>query len=234
MRRVVACAVVAFLAAMLQLTFVDRLALPGGAVPDLVLVVVIALGLAHGPATGMLAGFFAGLDLDLAPPASHLIGASALTFCLLGYGCGRLTDRHGRSPVLLVVAAAVAAAIGEALQATIGIIGDPGVTLSAVRQVLPTAVSYDVLLTPAVLVLVTLGGSARPRRGLAEPRSGSALAGLAPARLASPATRIPAAIFRSSSAQHGGPQPGHRGGPARLHMSASRRRGRVSHSKGLR
>lgn len=232
MRRAVACAVVAFFAVMLQLTFVDRLALPGGAVPDLVLVIVISLGLTHGPTAGMLAGFFAGLDLDLAPPASHLIGASALTFCLLGYGCGRLTGRDGRSPALLFAAAALAAAIGEALQAAIGIIGDRSVTLQAVRQVLPTVLLYDLLLTPVVLVLVTFTGSARPRRGQAEHRPANALAGFSPARLASAATRIPLATFRSSSAQRGSPQPRHRGEPTRLRISASRR-GRVNHSSRL-
>ena len=219
---------------MLQLTFVDRLALPGGAVPDLVLDVVIALGLAHGLATGMLAGFLAGLDLDLAPPASHLIGASALTFCLIGYGCGRLTDRHGRSPALLFAAAAIAAAIGDTLQATVSIIGDPGVTLLAVRQVLPTAVLYDTLLTSAVLALVTFRRFARPRRGRAEHRPGNVLTGQPPARLASTGTRIPAATFRSGSAQRGSPQPGLRGGPVRLHLSASRRRGRINRGGGFR
>lgn len=234
MRRVVVCAVVAFLAVMLQLTFVDRLALPGGAVPDVVLVVVIALGLTRGPATGMLVGFFAGLDLDLAPPASHLIGASALTFCLIGYGCGQLTGRDGRPAALLFAAAAFAAGIGEALQATVGIIGDPGVTLPAVRQVLPAAVSYDVLLAPAVLVLVTFCGSARPRRGRAEHSSVSVLTGQSPARLASTGTRIPLATFRSSSAKHGGTPPGHRSGPTRLRLSTSRRHGRVDRRGGFR
>jgi rod shape-determining protein MreD len=212
MRRAVVCAVVAFFAVMLQLTFVDSLALPGGAVPDLVLVLVIALGLTHGPATGMLAGFFGGLDLDLAPPASHLIGVSALMFCLLGYGCGRLTGGHGRPAAWLFAVAVLAAAIGETLQATVvGIIGDPGVTLSAVRQVLPTAVLYDALLTPAVLVLVTFVGSARPRR-----------------------VRIPAATFRSGSAKRGGTPLGHRDRPIRLHLGASRRNGRALRSGGFR
>lgn len=255
MRRAVVCAVVAFFAVMLQLTFVDRLALPGGTVPDLVLVVVIALGLTQGPATGMLAGFFAGLGLDLAPPGSHLIGASALIFCLLGYGCGRLTSGQGRSAVWLFAVAALAAAIGETLQATAGIIGDRGVTLPAVRQVLPAAVLYDALLTLVVVVLVAFSRSARSRRaraerksGLAGRKSGNVPAGQPPARLAGLGARIPAAAFRSGSAQRGGqpaqrggPQLGHRGrsqlghrGPARLHMSESRRRSRVNRSGGFR
>lgn len=248
MRRAVVCAVVAFLAVMFQLTFVDRLALPGGTVPDLVLVVVIALGLTQGPATGMLAGFVAGLALDLAPPASHLIGASALIFCLLGYGCGRLAGGQGRSTAWRFAVAALAAALGETLQAAAGIIGDFGVTLPEVRQVLPAAVLYDALLTPVVLALVTFSGSARLRRaraerkaGRAERKSGNVPVGQPPARLADLGTRIPAAAFRSGSAQRGGTQPaqrgglqpGRRGGPARLHMSASRRRDRVNRSGGF-
>jgi rod shape-determining protein MreD len=178
MRRAAVNAVLVVLAVALQLTFVDRLPLPGGSVPDIALLIVVALGLMQGPAAGMLAGFFAGLGLDLTPPASHLLGESALVLCLVGYGCGRLSGWLNRSaPPRLLAAGVVGAVIGETLQTTIGmIVSDPGVTLPAVRHVLPVAVVYDVLLSPVVLALVSVasrqpgartpGGAGRDERGL--------------------------------------------------------------------
>ena len=75
MRRLLLATVAVLLAALLlQLTMVDRLPLPGRRPPDLVLLVAVALGLTCGPTTGLLTGFWAGLALDLAPPASALIG----------------------------------------------------------------------------------------------------------------------------------------------------------------
>ena len=71
-RLLISCAVVA-VALLAQLTFINRLALPGGTGPDLVLLAVVALALTGGPLPGMLTGFLAGLALDVAPPASHTI-----------------------------------------------------------------------------------------------------------------------------------------------------------------
>jgi len=162
MRHAVVCAVLALVAVILQLMVMDRVPWPGGTGPDVALVLVVALGLTQGPVTGMLTGFFTGLDLGLAPPASHLIGESALIFCLVGYGCGRLAGWLDRSALRLLAAALISAGIGEMLQAAAGMIaGDPGVTLPAVQHVLPAAVLYDVLLCPVVLSLLALA-SRRP------------------------------------------------------------------------
>jgi rod shape-determining protein MreD len=162
MRRVVLCAVLTLVAVLLQVMLVDRLPLPGGIVPDVVLVIIVAIGLTRGPMTGTITGFFAGLELDLVPPGGHLIGESALIFCLVGYACGRLSGWLGRSAPRLLAAAMIGVAAGEFLQAAAGMIaGDPGVTLTAVRQVLPVAVLYDVLICPVVLFLAALA-SRRP------------------------------------------------------------------------
>ena len=77
---------------IVQLTIVDRIAFPGGAGPNLVLLAVAALALAGGPLTGVLIGFWGGLALDVAPPGSHFVGQDALVFCLIGYACGLLAD----------------------------------------------------------------------------------------------------------------------------------------------
>ena len=80
--------VLIFIGILVQLTVLDGLRLPGGGVPDLVLVLVAALALAQGPLAGLVIGFAAGLCLDLAPPGSALIGQYALVFCLVGWVAG--------------------------------------------------------------------------------------------------------------------------------------------------
>src|SRR5450755_1606192 len=158
MRRTALSAGFIVVALMLQLSLVDRLPLPGGA-PDLVLLVVVALGLTGGPLTGMLAGFWAGLALDVAPPAGDLLGEHALVFCLVGYGCGRLSGMVDRSAASSLGIAAVAAAGGEVLQVIVGLMfGDPGVSWPAIRVVLPSSVLQDILVSPFVVYLAMRAG----------------------------------------------------------------------------
>jgi rod shape-determining protein MreD len=163
MRRALLAAVAILAAVLLQVTLLNNVPFPGGAGPDLVLVVVVALALTSGARDGAIIGFAAGLALDIAPPASNLLGQSALVFCLVGYGCGRLRVVLERSAWLPLAGVAVGAAAGEALYALVGLIfGDPDVTWQAVRQVLPAAVFYDLLISPFVLYAVAwLGGYAR-------------------------------------------------------------------------
>jgi len=144
-------------AVVLQLTVLDGLRLPGGGVPDLVLVLVAALAVAQGPLAGLITGFGAGLCLDLAPPGSALVGQYALVFCLTGWAAGRLAGAGGRSPLrsALVVGAVVAAA--EAASAALGLALVPAeVTLTEIRAILPVSIAYDLLLCPFVIYLVVL------------------------------------------------------------------------------
>jgi len=180
-RRAALSVVVLAAALVLQLTIVNRLPLPGAGLPDLVLLAVVALGLCARPATGAVTGFCAGLCLDIAPPGSYLIGEYALVFCLVGYLCARLRGVVGRSALLTIVAAMAAAAAGETLFAMVGLaVSDPQVSWPAVQQVLPSAIVYDVVLTPFLLYLVMQTVSyvdALGRRGAADgrPAEGSAL-----------------------------------------------------------
>jgi len=154
--------VVVAVTVIVQLTVVDRIAFPGGAGPDLVLLAVAALALAGGPLTGMLTGFLAGLALDVAPPGSHFVGQDALVFCLIGYACGLLADdssgdaaEQGHTALFEILVTAAGAVTGEALAALLGVmLSDPRVTWPAIRNVLPVAVAYDVLLCPFVLYAV--------------------------------------------------------------------------------
>ncbi|MGO9164052.1 MAG: rod shape-determining protein MreD [Streptosporangiaceae bacterium] len=160
MRRVILSAVLVIIAVAFQLTLANRLALPGGGQPDLVLLVVIGLALSGGPAAGALTGFAAGLCLDLAPPGSPLLGEYALVLCLIGYGCGLLHPVVGRparvGPVLLACGI-IAAAAGEALAAALTMALSPGsVSLAAARQLLPAAVLADAVASVVVLPLVVL------------------------------------------------------------------------------
>ena len=159
--RAVISVVVVTVTVVFQLTVVDRIAFPGGAGPDLVLLVVAALALAGGPMAGVLTGFLAGLALDVAPPGSHFVGQSALVFCLVGYLCGLLADdgsgdaEQGHTALFEIVVVAAGAVGGEALRALLGVmLSDPRVTWPAITNVLPAAVAYDVLLCPFVLYAV--------------------------------------------------------------------------------
>jgi len=163
--------VVVAVTVIVQLTIVDRIAFPGGAGPNLVLLAVAALALAGGPLTGVLTGFWAGLALDVAPPGSHFVGQDALVFCLIGYACGLLADdpsgdaaEQGHTALFEILVTAAGAVCGEALAALLGVmLSDPRVTWPAIRNVLPAAVAYDVLLCPFVLYAVAaalrLGGA---------------------------------------------------------------------------
>jgi rod shape-determining protein MreD len=145
---------------VLQLTVLNGLRLPGGGVPDLVLVVVAALAVSDGPLAGAIIGFAAGLCLDLAPPGSLLIGQYALVFCLAGWASGRLSRAAGRSPLRSVVLMAIVVAAAEVLSSALGLALEPAqVTTAEVRVVLPTTIGYDLVLCPFVLYLVMLAGS---------------------------------------------------------------------------
>ena len=179
MRRAALAAALLLLAILIQITLVNNLPWPGAAGPDLVLVVVVALALTGGPLEGMLAGFCAGLALDVAPPATHLIGQYALVFCLVGYGCGRVGSHLSESVWAPIGVVAIGSAAGELLFALTGMLfGDLNVTWSAVGHVLPASVLYDVLLSPFVLYAVirarALAAPALDAQGLASFPGGSA------------------------------------------------------------
>jgi len=219
MRRFLLPVVLLLTALVVQLTVLDRLPLPGGVAPDLVLLVVVALALNSGPMTGMIYGFCAGLALDIAPPSGHLIGVYALVFCLLGYFCGLVSTELESSVLLPLAASAAGAAAGAALYAAVGIVlGNPDVTGPAVRHVLPLSVLYDVLLSPFVLFGVALAYRLATRlTGAVLPSREPAASGAA-ARLGTPAFspgRAPR--FRGAAA---GPHDGWIGGGGWLAASS--------------
>ncbi|HEY2506215.1 MAG TPA: rod shape-determining protein MreD [Streptosporangiaceae bacterium] len=186
MRKVLLAALAIAVALVAQLTVLNGLRLPGGGVPDLILVLVASIGMASGPVPGMLAGFLAGLCVDLAPPASQLVGQYALVFCLAGWAAGRLSFVAARSAVRAMIAMMVVVAAAEALAAAVGAVLEPAqVSLASIRQVLPSTVLYDVAITPFVLYLVIMASKL-----------------LAPAPEVLPASALLSPAARSGRRQH--------------------------------
>jgi rod shape-determining protein MreD len=164
MKAVLRLAVVAVLVVVtvtMQVSVFDHFALRG-VVPDVALLVVIAAAIVRGANYAALVGFAAGLVLDLAPPADHTAGRWALSLVLVGYltGLVRQETDHGPGDVSVVgtlVMVAAGAFIGTSVFALTGLVlQDSGVTVGSALEVVPTAVAYDLLVTPLVLPLVVL------------------------------------------------------------------------------
>jgi rod shape-determining protein MreD len=141
-------------AAVLQVTVVNIWGLPGGG-PDLVLLVVVSLAVVQGPLAGAVTGFFAGLLVDLVPPASDHVGQWALVLCVTGYLAGQLrsdTRRSALQVVALVVVLSALAVLGYTAVATLfGAVAPTGRELTSV---LLGTVLYDLLLAPFVVPAV--------------------------------------------------------------------------------
>jgi rod shape-determining protein MreD len=129
-----------------------------GVTPDLLLLVVVAVGLVQGPERAALIGFLGGLALDLAPPADHVAGRWALALVVVGYLVGLVRDDARQGLLGAMAATAAAAFVGTSIFALSGLVLDePGVTVSRVLEVIPIAVGYDVALAPLVLPLLMAG-----------------------------------------------------------------------------
>jgi rod shape-determining protein MreD len=101
---------VVFVAAMLQVVIVSSLVVEGGA-PDLLLVVVVALGLLRGSVPGAVLGFVGGLVVDVVTLGT--LGVTSLVLTLAGFWAGRYGETTGRgrrlAPVFAVVTITVLA-----------------------------------------------------------------------------------------------------------------------------
>ena len=78
---------------------------------------VVAIALAMGPTQGAVAGFTAGILIDLAPPADTLLGVNAIVYIAIGFVTGVAIDPRDRTvPIMIGVVglSAAAAAVGTA------------------------------------------------------------------------------------------------------------------------
>jgi rod shape-determining protein MreD len=96
---------------LLQVTFLGTW---GFVAPDIVLVTVVVIALLRGPVFGAIAGFGAGLLLDIAT-LSPVLGVASLVLATAGYWIGRYGETTGRdrthAPYLSVAVASVAVAV---------------------------------------------------------------------------------------------------------------------------
>ena len=147
----VAVALAVALAVVLQSSVLARLPLPGGP-PNLVLVLVVAVGLAGGASAGLATGFAAGLLTDLL--SAHPVGLLALCFALAGFVAGLLEADVERSVLLpMVVVGLATLAVGLTYLAVLGLLGRQSADGIGA---LPGTVLYNVMLTPFVVPLVAV------------------------------------------------------------------------------
>lgn len=138
-------------AAVVQMTLVNRLPLPGAG-PDLVLLVLIGLAVVVGPTAGASLGFAAGLVVDLMPPTATEVGRWALVLCLVGYLAGQVQVDARRSAVRVLGTVAALSAVSVVLYAGVGLLfDDPRITADVFVSTLVSAVLYDLLLAPFVI-----------------------------------------------------------------------------------
>ncbi|MER5744066.1 rod shape-determining protein MreD [Streptomyces sp. NPDC059913] len=167
LNRILLSTVLVVVALVVQVSVLARLQLPG-AVPDLLLLVVLGLAFVYGHVSGALIGFGAGLLADLAPPADHAAGRYALVLCVIGYLAGLVKPETGQLKSALVpMTGVVAAAIGSTLlYAMVGaLVGDTAARHVGLGSLLFTAALYDLLLAPFVVPLVM----AAARRTVGDP-----------------------------------------------------------------
>ena len=123
-----------------------------GIVPNLVLLVVVAAALTRGAQFAAVLGFFAGVLLDLAPPADHVAGQWALALVLVGYVAGRVQQEVRPSATAVVVTVAASSFVGTSVFALLGTaLGEVPLDVGALLGVIAVSVLWDVLLTPFVL-----------------------------------------------------------------------------------
>jgi rod shape-determining protein MreD len=149
--RVVVAGALVVAALVLQVAIFPHLAWEG-IVPNFCLLVVVAAALVRGPSFAATLGFFAGLLLDLAPPADHVAGRWALSLVLVGFVAGLMRQDTRPSASTVVATVAASSFVGTSVYALTGVVlGDGVVGGGDLFRVIVVALLWDVLLTPLVL-----------------------------------------------------------------------------------
>lgn len=166
-RQLVTAALMVAVAVVLQPILFARLPLPGAA-PSIVSIAVVAVGMGCGATAGAVAGFGAGLALDLMPPATGLVGLSALSLLLAGHLAGRVRDPRGLAPAQLLGLVAGLAALSAAVTVVLAAaLGAPVATGSAVVGQLVAFVGYTAVLglpvVPALAAVLRKSSGERRR-----------------------------------------------------------------------
>ncbi len=153
MTRVARLAALVFVIVVIQVSVFPHMRL-FGVVPDLGLLLALAVGYYDGPEAGAVVGFAAGLgfDLFLATP----LGLNALTYAIVGYGIGVLEAGLFRSPRWLPsFLGAVGGLAGGLIFIGVGVlVGVDSVKGAHGVVTISWAAVYDAILAPFVFLLV--------------------------------------------------------------------------------
>ena len=148
----VKAAALLFVAAVAQVSIFSQLHI-FGAVPDVLLVSLVALSLLRGSVAGATGGFFAGLLVDTASLGT--MGLTALVLTLAGYWIGRYGETTGRdrahAPYLSIAVVTVLYEVG--LLVVHFMLGESAPAGAVVRSLVP-AIVLNLILTGPLYALV--------------------------------------------------------------------------------
>jgi rod shape-determining protein MreD len=148
----VKAAVILFVAAIAQVSIFSQLHVLG-AVPNLLLVSLVAIALLRGSIVGAVGGFFAGLLVDTATLGT--LGLTSLVLTLVGYWIGRYGETTGRdrahAPFFSVAVVTVLYELG--LLVVHFVLGESAPAGAVVRGLIP-AIALNLVLTAPVYAVV--------------------------------------------------------------------------------
>jgi rod shape-determining protein MreD len=145
-------ALIVFVVTILQVSAFSAVTVGGGG-PDVLLVTLVSIALLRGAVTGAIAGFAAGLIVDIT--TLETLGLTSLVLTLAGYWAGRYGETTGRSrahaPLVATVAATVLIDLGG--YGLHSMLGEP-VSARAILVALPATVLCNALLAYPVFGLI--------------------------------------------------------------------------------
>jgi rod shape-determining protein MreD len=148
----VKAAVLLFLAAIMQVSIFAQVHIFGG-VPDVLLVLLVAVALLRGAIVGACGGFFAGLLVDTASLGQ--LGLTSLVLTIAGYWIGRYGETTGRdrahAPFLSVAVVTILYSFGLLLVHFV--LGERAPAGAMLRGLVP-AIVLNLILTAPVYALV--------------------------------------------------------------------------------
>jgi rod shape-determining protein MreD len=148
----VKAAALLFVAAIMQVSIFAQVHILGG-VPDVLLVMLVAVALLRGAIVGAAGGFFAGLLVDTA--SLGRLGLTSLVLTIAGYWIGRYGETTGRdrahAPFLSVAVVTILYSFGLLL--VYFVLGDRAPAGAMLRGLLPSIV-LNLILTAPVYALV--------------------------------------------------------------------------------
>jgi rod shape-determining protein MreD len=156
----VVLALVLVILAIAQVSLVNFLPTPW-AVPDLVVVAVLAVAIARGPLIGGLVGAGAGLILDLIPPAAGPLGGWMLVLALAGAVVGRVAETYQPGPFTAMLLLAIGAGAVVVARAAVLWFAGWSVDVSVLGAAVASSL-WALVLAPLALLLVTRSTTPAP------------------------------------------------------------------------